>query len=655
MSVQFGRWHFGGLPPATEYLQKASELLARYGPDGEARYSAPGVDIIYRPFHTTRESRHEVQPQRLPSGAVLTWDGRLDNRKDLVREFPKRLSLESGDAEIAAAVYEECGTHCFARLIGDWALSVWDPRERALVLAKDFLGARHLYYAHQNDQVAWSTILDPLVLLAGKAFQLEEEYIAGWLARFPDAQLTPYRGILAVRPSTFVRITPQKQLITDYWSFKPRPTIRYVREDEYEEHFRALFGQAVHRRLRSETTVIADLSGGMDSSSIVCVADQLIARNEADAPRLETISYYDDSEPNWNERPYIKIVEELRGRIGCHIDLGAKAIPVVPQEWFASTPSHAAMRPLEADRQFSQHLETLGSRVLLSGVGGDEFTGGVPTPTPELADLLVRLRAAEFAKRLKAWALVKRQPWFHLVIDVARRFLPLAFAGLAERPAPPEWLNSVFLKRHRRASSGYRSRWLFTGALPSFQEHLFAVAALQRQLAAFALPCQPVHEIRYPYLDRDLLEFLCAIPREQLVRPGQRRSLMRRSLAGIVPAELLNRRRKAFAIRKPTIHVAAQIPELFSNPSETLFCAELGAVDGHALLKESERARRGDEVQVVALLRAIQLEFWLREIGQRGLLGGHAAWNASGSLREDRGTLRPPSNSRPGTAMYERR
>ena len=655
MSVQFGRWHFGGLPPAPEYLEKASEFLARYGPDGESRYSAPGVDIIYRAFHTTRESRHENQPQRLPSGAMLTWDGRLDNRNDLVREFPERLSLESGDAEIAAAAYEECGTHCFARLIGDWALSVWDPRERTLVLAKDFLGARHLYYAHQRDHVAWSTILDPLLLLAGKPFQLEEEYIAGWLARFPDAQLTPYHGILAVRPSTFVRITSQKQLLISYWSFNPRTAIRYAREEEYEEHFRAAFGQAVRRRLRSETTVIAELSGGMDSSSIVCVAEQLIARNEADAPRLETISYYDDSEPNWNELPYIQIVEKLRGRMGCHIDLGAKAIPALPQEWFASTPSHAAIRPPEADRQFSQYIETLGSRVLLSGVGGDEFTGGVPTPTPELGDLMMRLRAAELAKRLKAWALVKRQPWFHLVIDVARRFLPLCLVGLAERPAPPEWLNSAFLKRQSRASSGYRSRWLFTGALPSFQEHLCAVAGLRRQLAAAALPCQPVHEIRYPYLDRDLLEFVCAIPREQLVRPGQRRSLMRRSLAGIVPAELLNRRRKAFAIRKPTIHVTEQIPELFSNPSETLFCAALGAVDAHALLKEPERARRGDEVQVVALLRAMQLEFWLREIGRRGLLGGRATRNASVSLREDRGTSRPPSNSRPGTAIYERR
>lgn len=652
MSVQFGRWSFPGRKPATGYWERAEQMLAPYGPDGAGRYSDQSVDIIYRSFHTTRESRREQQPHRLLCGAVLIWDGRLDNREELQREIPGHLPLESSDVEIVATAYDQWSTNCFARLVGDWALSLWDPQERALILAKDFLGGRHLYYARDGEQLVWSTILDPLVLLAGKSFELEEEYIAGWLAHFPAAHLTPYHGIHAVPPSTFLRITPEKEATLRYWDFDARKRIRYARDEEYEEHFRTVFRESVRRRLRSDAPVLAELSGGMDSSSIVCMADQVIACREAPTPRLETISYYDDSEPNWNERPYIEIVEKRRGHAGCHIDLGAKPCAFVPQGWFAHTPSHVVMRSPEADRKFADHLGAVRSRVLLSGIGGDEFTGGVPTPTPELADLAARFQTVAFAERLKAWALVKRQPWIHLLIDVIRRFLPTGRAGAPEILGPPKWLSPAFLRRQRQAMSGYRSRLLLLGPLPSFQENLLTVAALQRQLATSSLPCQPAYESRYPYLDRDLLEFLCAIPRQQLVRPGQRRSLMRRSLAGIVPAELLNRRRKAFAIRKPTIHVAAQIAELASTGA-VLLCAELGIVDGRAFLKEPERARRGEEVQAVALMRALQLEFWLRELDRERLLSRRAALRASELPRAD-GESAPhagPSLSNPAMSL----
>src|SRR6202035_132686 len=98
--------------------------------------------------------------------------------------------------------------------------------------------------------------------------------------------------------------------------------IHYRSDAEYEEHFRFCFTESVKRRLRSDSPVLAELSGGMDSSSIVCMADQILARGKGETPRLDTLSYYDDSEPNWNERPYFTKVEEKRGRAGCHIDVG---------------------------------------------------------------------------------------------------------------------------------------------------------------------------------------------------------------------------------------------------------------------------------------------------------------------------------------------
>src|SRR5260221_7054899 len=162
MSVQFGRWNFEGQAPDPDYIEKVSATLAPYGPDSNEAYSKGGVKILYRAFHTTKESRRETQPHISPSGAVITLDGRLDNRAELIRELRDSLTVTSTDVAIVAAAREKWGVNCLARLIGDWALSIWNPVNRSLVLAKDPIGTRHLYYSIDKNQVAWSTILDPL-------------------------------------------------------------------------------------------------------------------------------------------------------------------------------------------------------------------------------------------------------------------------------------------------------------------------------------------------------------------------------------------------------------------------------------------------------------------------------------------------------------
>src|SRR6266436_8553996 len=109
---------------------------------------------------------------------------------------------------------------------------------------------------------------------------------------FPAVHLTPCVGIHSVPPSSFVLLRPGKHVVSKYWDFDPGKRIRYRADAEYEEHFRTVFAQAVQRRLRSDRPVLAELSGGMDSSSIVCMADLVIARGQAHCPRLDTISWF---------------------------------------------------------------------------------------------------------------------------------------------------------------------------------------------------------------------------------------------------------------------------------------------------------------------------------------------------------------------------
>jgi asparagine synthase (glutamine-hydrolysing) len=397
-----------------------------------------------------------------------------------------------------------------------------------------------------------------------------------------------------------------------YWDFDATKRIHYRSDREYEEHFRDVFMEAVRRRLRSDSPVIAELSGGMDSSSIVCVADHLIEHRNSVFPRLYTLSYYNDTEPNWNERPYFTKVEKKRGQVGCHIDLSSQDLFTfeVQTQRFAATPGSLGCIDEKA-RQFSASLMSQAIRTVLSGIGGDEVMGGVPTPSPELGDLLVRGRFKTLSHQLKIWALDKRRTWFHLLFDAVREFFPPAFMGGPKDKRLPRWLDSDFVEHHRVALAGYESRLKVFTSRPSFQENLRTIEGLRRQLTCFHLPSDPIHEKRYPYLDRDLLEFIFAVPREQLVRPGQRRSLMRRALGGLVPNEILTRKRKAFVSRTPRVAFLRRQESLLEM-SQDMVGSSLGIIDSRAFRGAITAVCHDQEVPVTLLVRTVLLERWLQ-------------------------------------------
>lgn len=607
MSIQFGKCNFDGRPIAPEELGQVRPLLVAYGPDEEGSICRGNFAALYRAFHTTKESRYEHQPFTLPSGEVLIWDGRLDNREELQNAVSTALSENCTDLEIVAVAYEKWKTEAFAKLIGDWAISIWNPKNWSLILAKDFAGIRHLYYSFEKDQATWCTLLDPLVLHASRSFQLDEEYIAGWLGLFPAASLTPYIGIDSVPPSCFVELKPGERRVIRYWDFDPAQQVCYRTDREYEEHFRIAFAESVRRRLRSDSPIAAELSGGMDSSSIVCMADHVLENHPP--KKMDTVSYYDDLDPNWNERPYVEAVERKRGRIGLHVDVGSKdSVSFKLQDsGFIATPACALGRD-EAGIQTARFLKARGIRVLLSGIGGDEVTGGVPTPTPELADLLVTMQYLQLARQLKAWALWQRRPWHFLLWEAVREFFPVEKFLTNMRPAP--WISSEFAKQHRLALGGYPQRLrLLGGFLPSLQENLHALDVLKRQIAIGSQSPLAVCETRYPFLDRNLLEFLYAVPREQLVRPGQRRSLMRRALQGIVPDEILTRRRKAYVSRQPATVLRERSSELVMivrSPASS----QIKWVDADALVKGMKAVEAGDFGTYLPLIRTVLFEAW---------------------------------------------
>ena len=671
MSMQFGRWNFEGRTPAAEYIDKVNATLAPYGPDCNASYSKDGVKILYRSFCTTRESHRETQPHILAHGAVLTWDGRLDNRAELVGELHDFVTLNSTDVEIVASAFERWGDKCLSRLIGDWALSIWNPREGSLLLAIDPIGTRHLYYSFEKDCITWSTILDPLVLFAGKTFTICEEYIANWLTnQFPATHLTPYDGIQAVPPSCSVLLRlgkhGTKQTITKYWDFDPDKRIRYRTGVEYEEHFRSAFATAVRRRLRSDRPVLAELSGGMDSSSIVCMADLImgvegsthhlpLSTAPAECPRLDTISWFGDFyahlEPDTNEFHWISKVEQKRDRAGFHVNLNKlKSTEVRHQRPFLSAFDDSGFACTPAPRTLSRffklyaaYIASKGYRVVISGVGGDHVTGCEPTAMPELQNLLARGRFVTLARQLNAWAIEVKKPRLLLLWEAVRDFFPRE--SLTKDIFATPWFHSEFIRRNHAVLCDCPTRARLFSHLPSFQYNLDGLEG-ERRLAAYWAPNPNlIREVRYPYLDRDFLGFMYAIPREQVVRAGQKRFLMRRALTEIVPDEVLNRKRRVFI--PPESEKDRLVEKLgLVDIGQHMVSGSLGLIDPSRFAAALQNITRKEDASVRMLTRTLKLEAWLRHLAGYEILA--APKTTAGqvcSLKATESALSPQHNS----------
>ena len=629
MSVQFGKWDFENQALSKEFVDRAAMILAPYGPDGADAYCNGGVSIVFRAFHTTVESRNENQPHKSKSGAIITWDGRLDNRADLLATLGTSLNAGSTDVEIVSASYDKWNWNCFDRLIGDWALSIWDPDRQCLLLATDSIGIRHLYYSISGNSVTWSTILEPLVRFSNKTVKVCEEYVAGWFAGQVAPHLTPYVDIYTVPPSCVVVIRPRSQTINKYWDFDPEKTIRYQSNEQYEEHFRNVFALAVRRRLRCDRPILAELSGGMDSSSIVCMADRLLRRGEAETPRLDTISYYDATDAILDERRYVTKVEQTRGRTGYHIDL-AMNNPELNLSPFPGFEDNRLLATPNSDRNlwpklfndYAFYVRSQDYRVILSGIGGEDPTGGyVPSPTLELQDLIVRGQLTRFLRQLHTWSAKIRRSWLSLLREAALGFIKCSptFTYPYDSILPPPWLQASFVKRNEQVFRSNRPRLKHFGPLPSFQHHIYQLNRLREYLASRDLWPELLREIRYPYLDRDFLEFAYAIPREQLVGIGKRRFLMKRSLVGIVPDELLDRKRRAVPSNKPQ---KDDFPGWITSDQlrQPFISSSLGIVDTCLLSHAIQNSDCFRNHIVFSLISTFALEVWLRHLVSHGVL-----------------------------------
>lgn len=170
-------------------------------------------------------------------------------------------------------------------------------------------------------------------------------------------------------------------------------------------------------------------------------------------PRLDTLSYYGRTEPRGDDWMYFQIVENKRGRLGHHIDASKLGTSLTALKYldFVSGPGYlGAWRVIEEER--AAVVRNGRYRVILSGIGGDEFFGGIPDPCAHLADLIVQFKLIALAKQLMAWSLAKRKPWIQILWLALVDLLPPSLGQYFAKKAEVEtWIRKDFAKRTRIA------------------------------------------------------------------------------------------------------------------------------------------------------------------------------------------------------------
>ncbi len=376
MSGIAGIYFPDGRPVEADRIRRMTDAQANRGPDAAGCWTGKHIGLGHRALWTTPEAKQERQPhQDAAASLVITFDGRIDNREELVRLLrsagcPPR---EDTDVEIALRAYQCWGEASAERILGDFAFAIWDGTRNTLFCARDIFGTRPLYY-HHRPGMAFSFASTPDALFAGGVVsrELNEARIADYLVselEGIDKTSTFFKDVFRLPPAHTATVASGGMSIKRYWQPEPGPELRLASDREYEEAFLEPFTEAVRCRLRGGDRVSSMLSGGLDSSSIVGVARAL--RREAGGPPLRTYSVMSREPAACIETRAIQEMLKLDGLNP--VTLSADQLPdlfpeLTEQTWHLEEPFDYHMI---VPRSLYILARRQGVRVMLDGIDGD--------------------------------------------------------------------------------------------------------------------------------------------------------------------------------------------------------------------------------------------------------------------------------------------
>ncbi len=658
----YGIWHRDGRPIDLMALQTATNRLRHRGPDDEGYLLVDplqGRCALYAGSETDRRLALPSLDQARGDGASLAFgfrrlaildlspaghqpmadadercwivfNGEIYNYVELRAELQGlgHRFRSGGDTEVILAAYRQWGEACLERLNGMWAFAIWDREQRTLFLARDRFGVKPLYYATTDHTFAFASEIKALVGPHALPFQPEPLAVYHFLTdgRLPSPQhgATFFIGVRALPPGHCMRIaatgpaTPRR-----YYAVELPDTHHHAGPtDDIIAAYRDLFIDSVRLELRSDVAVGTCLSGGIDSSSIVCAVNRLMMRDGLSAAQIgerqKTFSAVYHSDGRYNERRHIERVLRATTADGHFVvptverlNADLEQLAWHQDEPFQSTSIFAQWCVMGLARE-------RGVTVLLDGQGADELLAGYRPYARYLGDLLRQARGTTFATETLLISARSGQPVLPLLRNALVFAMPasairLALVGRQVLRLPPGELQSDFAAECRRAAlvdlpSWYEQhsldRHLRDAVMESSLPHLLRYE--DRNSMAFSI------EARVPFLDHRLVEFVFQHAGHLRIQRGWTKWVHRQAMEGLLPDAIAWRSDKV-GFETPEVawqrDLLAARPDLFADGAASGAYLDLPAVR-RAVGQWCERG--GDTRRI---WRWISLEMWLRTWG----------------------------------------
>lgn len=611
-----------GRPADVGELRRMVAAVEHRGPDGIGYWNAGPVALAHLQFCTTPESLEERQPLMSPGGeACLVWNGRVDNREELLAELEAAgvRVFDRTDAGLALAAYLAWGPECVQKIVGDFALAVWDARNKRLWCARDYIGVRPFYYFWDGKTFLFGPEIRALLEHPLVSLKINEGMVGEYLAsELTSRDETLYADIRRLPSSSTLTIDDAGALKVESWWNPELSLLNYKTDEEYGDHFRHLMEQSIAAMTRTCFPWGVPLSGGLDSSTIAVTAQAMLKRSGS-REQVSTVSMVSPGK-SWDESEYIEEIVRFAGLKSEYFS------PMVTSEelfreraaWSREFPD--AMNGSTITTPMLEAARGLGIRVLLTGHGGNELLESGPLPFADLIANVMRTGAIRQSLRLarEEWENWGSGRWWPVFAyrKLAAAVMPEAFSARMKkrRFERGSVLSREFLRRTNLADRIYSHPKLRTRNFSSraqqllFRGLLSGYEALVLELKDRDMARGGV-EARLPFFDRRMAEFCLRLPESQRQRGLAAKWVLRTAMRGYLPERVRTKTFQAeFSQLAEAVLSAPWIGDRLQKP------AVIKNADWLDWGRISEELLHDDRCESRSLWMTIALDLWLEHI-----------------------------------------
>ena len=560
MSGIAGIIHFDGAPVEPGLVEKMTGAMAYRGPDGIDHWVKGSVALGQCMLRTTPESLEEHQPlTNEDESLVLVMDGRVDNWEELRRELLARGAVlrNRSDAELVLRAYETWGRDCLSHIDGDFALVIWDARrQRGLLRARPHgQQAVPLPLGRQDLRLRLGTARDSGAAVGAQRHPTKACWRSSWRPNGIPGTRRSGRASCGWWRRTAWCVDAGGPRPEQYWAPDLWATLPYTSDEDYIEHYR----ETAHRHRPADVAIAShpvacEVSGGLDSSAVLCMAEYLRRSGKLPAPGIAgyTLDFTDDGEAN--ELDYARAVGDHLGV--CIDEVQPSAMPL---SWYAE---HARSRKdfpgypngvMHHGLYQQAHLR--GANALLTGLGGDQWLqGSVAYYAEELAVLRwpsLRDCFVADARAFGTWratAMLLQHGCLPLLPETLKAALrPLVRQRNGRRAHGGYWLSADMrarLQRQRALPRASEIQPVRRGQRALLQALYYGFDTLGRELCE-RLAARSGIELRHPLHAWSFVQHAFSTPERMRLRGGRDKYVHVNALQGIVPQRILDRTTKA--------------------------------------------------------------------------------------------------------------